>query len=147
MGSSKPLSQSDGIGLEPSESLSRGPMLLLKSIALLSVVDFWLVGSGLECVVVQGERRGLFIVWPQKAIVSLCVWPVYGSLRVGRSDCHALSHQGIRASGHQGGRLTVPPDRSDRAVHGGIVGTQRARQDPTKQDWQEHEQEQWQEKL
>lgn len=39
----------------------------------------------------------------------------------------------------EGGRLTVTPGRSDRAVHGRIVGTQRARQDPTKQ---EHEDEQ-----
>ena len=79
----------------------------------------------------------MFIVWAKKAIVSLsCLDRLVAPLRVGRpGDCHALSHQDIK-----GGRLTVPPGRSDRAVHGGIVGTQRARQDPMKQEQEQEQQ-------
>lgn len=54
---------------------------------------------------------------PEKAIVSLSVRGSGGLI---------VMHARIK-----GGRLTVTPGRSDRAAHSRIVGTQRARQDPT----------------
>lgn len=57
--------------------------------------------------------------------MSLSVWL---SMSVRSSGGLIVMHARIK-----GGRLTVTPDRSDRAVHGRIVGTQRARQDPMKQ--------------
>lgn len=104
VGSSKPLSQTDGIGLERSESLSRDPMLLLKinrlpCSPLLSFclsAEMLIVSSSLrekgEACSLSGPRR------------LLCPWLPTG-VRVGRpGDCSCTL-----ASGHQGGRLTVPP--------------------------------------
>lgn len=81
-----------------------------------------LSGRGLVVWSSWGEERGSFIVCPQKAIVSLSVRSSRGLI--------------VMHARFKGGRLTVTPGRSDRVVHGRIVGTQRARQDPMR-----HEQE------
>lgn len=131
VGSSKPLSQADGIGLVPPESLSRGPFAI--------IIINHLVAR--RCLVVVGSRAGSWLCGSPGEKSEACS---LSALR--RPLCPCLSVSVCRSGGlivtHariKGGRLTVTPGRSDRAVHGGIVGTQRARQDPMKQ---EHEDEQ-----